>query len=98
MFASMIKLVAKAPKRFVVRAVSSASATNNKQLDPQDEAMLNEQCFLVDENDIVTGQASKRDCHLVQEDGNIPLHRAFSVFLFNQNGDLLLQKRASEKV
>ena len=26
------------------------------------------------------------------------LHRAFSVFLFNSNGDLLLQQRASEKI
>lgn len=27
-----------------------------------------------------------------------PLHRAFSVFLFNQNNELLLQQRASDKI
>lgn len=31
-------------------------------------------------------------------DGNVLLHRAFSVFLFNKRGDMLLQRRASQKV
>lgn len=56
-----------------------------------------ENCILVDENDNNLGSASKRDCHKVV--GNdIKLHRAFSVFLFNKSGDMLLQKRSSHKV
>lgn len=62
------------------------------------EAALNENLFLVDEQDKVVGRATKRECHEVKKCGEILLHRAFSVFLFNGNGDLLLQKRAAEKV
>lgn len=63
----------------------------------QQEAMA-ENCFLVDENDVVTGTASKEFCHRVQKDGTIPLHRAFSLFLFNSKGDLLLQRRSTSKI
>ncbi|KAF2893336.1 hypothetical protein ILUMI_12835 [Ignelater luminosus] len=44
------------------------------------------------------GLLQKKHCHLVQPDGTIPLHRAFSVFLFNKAGHLLLQKRSSQKI
>lgn len=67
-------------------------------LDPTQEELLKEMCFLVDDNDKVIGTASKKECHAVKVDGNIPLHRAFSVFLFDKKGDLLLQKRADTKV
>ena len=53
----------------------------------------NECLILVDENDNETGVLSKAECH----DGEGKLHRAFSVFLFNQDGELLLQQRASGK-
>jgi hypothetical protein len=56
-----------------------------------------ENCILVDENDKKIGFASKRDCHKV-DDNQIRLHRAFSVFLFNKDGDMLLQKRSNHKV
>lgn len=62
------------------------------------EAALDERCILVNDQDYPIGEASKRDCHRVGEDGSIPLHRAFSVFLFNRKGDLLLQKRSANKV
>lgn len=94
MFVSVLRNVA---SQYVKRSFTSAPAANNK-IDLQQEAMLKEKCFLVDNNDNITGAASKRDCHLVQEDGHIPLHRAFSVFLFNNHGDLLLQKRSSGKI
>lgn len=95
MLTTIIKNVS---RNIIKRSISSAPAVNSKPLDPQHEAMLKDQCYLVDENDRVIGTASKKECHLVQEDGNIPLHRAFSVFLFNKKGDLLLQKRSSDKV
>ena len=28
----------------------------------------------------------------------IPLHRAFSIFMFNENNELLIQQRASDKI
>lgn len=61
------------------------------------EIAMEENCILVNENDDYLGPSSKRDCHLVSN-GNIKLHRAFSVFLFNSNGDMLIQKRSSHKV
>jgi len=52
-----------------------------------------EELILVDRDDNELGYASKADAH----DGGGILHRAFSLFLFNDDGKLLLQKRASSK-
>lgn len=52
-----------------------------------------EELILVDENDIETGFLSKAECH----DGVGKMHRAFSVFLFNDAGELLLQQRSDLK-
>lgn len=41
------------------------------------EAALAERCIVINENDHVIGDASKRDCHKVQPDGSFILHRAF---------------------
>ncbi|XP_078034781.1 isopentenyl-diphosphate delta isomerase [Augochlora pura] len=68
------------------------------QVAPLQEAALNERCILVDECDKVIGESTKRDCHTVDSNGHIPLHRAFSVFLFNGKGELLMQKRSANKV
>lgn len=48
--------------------------------------------ILVDEQDNECGQAEKMKAH---REGL--LHRAFSIFIFNQNGEMLLQQRASHK-
>ncbi len=50
--------------------------------------------ILVDENDNETGAMEKVDCHL----GDGILHRAFSVFLFNPDGKLLIQQRSPKKM
>lgn len=68
------------------------------QTAPLQEAALEERCILVDELDKPIGEATKRDCHTVNSKGQVLLHRAFSVFLFNSTGDLLLQKRSANKV
>lgn len=47
----------------------------------------------VDEQDNPIGTAPKLPAH----DGDTRLHRAFSVFLFNKRGELLLQQRAFSK-
>lgn len=52
-----------------------------------------EQLILVDAEDCETGYLSKAECH---DAGGI-LHRAFSVFLFNAQGELLLQQRSASK-
>ena len=52
-----------------------------------------ERLILVNEQDEEIGQLDKGACH----DGEGVLHRAFSVFLFNDAGELLLQQRASGK-
>jgi isopentenyl-diphosphate delta-isomerase len=52
-----------------------------------------EQLILVDAEDNPLGALAKADCH----DGDGILHRAFSIFLFNNAGQLLLQKRSANK-
>jgi isopentenyl-diphosphate delta-isomerase len=52
-----------------------------------------EPLILVDESDREIGHLSKGACH----DGGGVLHRAFSLFIFNPAGDLLLQQRSNEK-
>jgi len=52
-----------------------------------------EELILVDTDDNEAGFLSKAACH----DGAGRLHRAFSLFLFNADGELLLQKRSASK-
>lgn len=52
-----------------------------------------EALILVDEEDREIGFLSKGACH----DGDGVLHRAFSLFVFNPQGELLLQKRSDDK-
>ncbi len=54
--------------------------------------MTEEKVILVNENDQQVGTMAKLEAH---EKG--VLHRAFSVFVFNDNNELMLQKRASHK-
>ena len=60
----------------------------NRVVSSEDEELI-----LVDENDREQGHLSKAACH----DGAGVLHRAFSAFLFNAAGELLLQQRAESK-
>jgi isopentenyl-diphosphate delta-isomerase len=53
---------------------------------------MEEQVILVDENDNQIGVMPKMEAH---EKG--VLHRAFSVFTFNDKGELMLQQRAAHK-
>ncbi|MBL7739710.1 MAG: isopentenyl-diphosphate Delta-isomerase [Chitinophagaceae bacterium] len=54
--------------------------------------MKTEQVVLVNEHDAVTGVMEKMEAH---RKGS--LHRAFSVFIFNCKGEMLLQRRALNK-
>ena len=57
------------------------------------ESTESELLILVDTHDQETGSLGKMECH----DGDGILHRAFSVFLFNDRGELLLQQRSADK-
>jgi isopentenyl-diphosphate delta-isomerase len=54
--------------------------------------MTEEQVILVDENDVQIGLMAKMEAH-----EKAMLHRAFSVFIFNDEGELMLQQRALDK-
>ncbi len=54
--------------------------------------MIEEQVILVDENDNQIGLMPKMEAH-----EKALLHRAFSVFVFNDNNELMLQQRAWHK-
>lgn len=69
------------------------------EIDSTQEKLLEELLIMVDESDAVKGYETKRDCHLkrnIVEHGM--LHRAFSVFLFNKKGELLMQQRSDKKI
>jgi isopentenyl-diphosphate Delta-isomerase len=53
---------------------------------------MNKNVILVNENDEVTGSMEKLEAH---KKGM--LHRAFSIFVFNRRGEMLLQQRANNK-
>ncbi len=54
--------------------------------------MAEEQVILVDENDVQIGLMPKMEAH-----EKALLHRAFSVFVFNDKNELMLQQRALDK-
>jgi isopentenyl-diphosphate delta-isomerase len=58
---------------------------------------FDEPLILVDHQDREIGTTSKLDGHLKSK-ANKHAHRAFSVFLFNEDNKLLLQKRSLKKV
>ncbi|MEV6957774.1 isopentenyl-diphosphate Delta-isomerase [Streptomyces sp. NPDC051207] len=66
-----------------------ATATHSASDGTADAILLE----LVDENGVTTGTAEKLDAHRAPG----LLHRAFSVFLFDERGRLLLQQRARGK-
>ncbi|KAK3944910.1 isopentenyl-diphosphate delta-isomerase [Diplogelasinospora grovesii] len=75
--------------------------TSGEALEGHDEEqirLMDEVCIVTDENDMPIGTASKKLCHLMTNIDKGLLHRAFSVFLFNDKNQLLLQQRASEKI
>ena len=53
---------------------------------------MEQELILVNEKDEMTGTAGKMEVH---QKGL--LHRAFSIFVFNSKGEMLLQQRAINK-
>jgi isopentenyl-diphosphate delta-isomerase len=65
--------------------------------DESQKKSFEESLIMVDEDDNQVSSVSKVDAHLKINKNNLP-HRAFSVFLFNQENKLLLQKRSEKKI
>ncbi|KAL1902598.1 isopentenyl-diphosphate delta-isomerase idi1 [Sporothrix stenoceras] len=75
--------------------------TSGEALEGHDEEqirLMDEACIVLDDNDMPIGKASKKICHLMTNIDRGLLHRAFSVFLFDEQNRLLLQQRATEKI
>lgn len=83
-------------------ATSSSSADSDSQIfeghDEEQIRLMEELCIVLDYNDIPVGAGTKKLCHIMDNINGGLLHRAFSVFLFNEDGKLLLQQRADEKI
>jgi isopentenyl-diphosphate delta-isomerase len=62
-------------------------------LNARNVSFENEKLILVDEGDNIIGYKRKDECH----QGEGILHRAFSIFIFNDKQQLLLQKRSKNK-
>ena len=89
----------------LVSAVSSNLNTNSASLSKygadmdQLDMMESDMLICVDYNDVPIGKMSKKEAHafgLSSPRGFV--HRAFSVFIFNEKGEMLLTKRAASKI
>ena len=68
-------------------------STSTHQRKTEIVSFEDEPLMLVDADDNVIGVLDKAGCH----DGEGQLHRAFSLFIFNPAGQLLIQQRAAGK-
>jgi isopentenyl-diphosphate delta-isomerase len=66
--------------------------------DEEQIRLMDELCIVLDYDDKPLGAGTKKLCHLMEHINAGLLHRAFSVFLFNENNELLIQQRADEKI
>jgi len=79
--------------RFLRKPLPVANLKKLKQLLEQDMVKLDQWVILVDKQDKILGIEEKSKAH----QGRAKLHRAISVQLFNQKGELLIQQRAKTK-
>jgi len=97
-FVEMSAICVLPPVRYLNSEIRSWSAEEAAYDQLQVKYMREEMCITVDQQDNIIGFGSKKECHLNENIDNGLLHRAFSVFLFNKDGKLLLQQRAKEKI
>ncbi|KAJ3323866.1 isopentenyl-diphosphate delta-isomerase idi1 [Boothiomyces sp. JEL0866] len=62
--------------------------------DAEQVRLMGEMCIVVDEQDNVIRPGTKKECHLMANISDGLLHRAFSVFVFNDKNE----QRADEKI
>ena len=78
---------------------NNSSTWTTSDTTTQDQFMQKDTVLVLNEDDVIIGSASKKDSHIFSNDQPRGiLHRAFSVFLFNEKFELLLQQRASSKI
>ena len=89
-----------APAESSTEAPAAAPSTWDGNAMTQDDMMLKDTVLVLDDDDNVIGSESKKGSHLFNaKTQRGVLHRAFSVFLFDEStGELLLQQRASTKI
>ena len=106
----MIKSIVQNPLNIVSTSCRTLSILSNSsnldfldKYDPQQVTLLYEPLMVVNRQDQIIGQVTKKDAHLLSNIEAEPtlIHRAFSFFLFDCTttpSRLILQKRASEKI
>ena len=72
-------------------------ASKLKNLHASQSRQLSDMIIKVNSRDEVIGKIDKLSAHLVSPQNDTP-HRAFSIFLFDQNNRLLMQKRSADKL
>ncbi|EMG48387.1 IDI1 Isopentenyl-diphosphate delta-isomerase [Candida maltosa Xu316] len=85
----------------IPRSADSDNSNNQELFNGHDEEqirLMEELCIVLDNDDKPIGAGTKKLCHIMDNINEGLLHRAFSVFLFNEDGKLLLQQRADEKI
>lgn len=84
---------------FCAKMVKKMVYNMDQQYHPSQTSSFNELVIQIDDNDKNIGYITKKESHLLCNirKHNI-YHRAFSVFMFNQNNELLLQQRAETKI
>lgn len=102
-------ILADFPEVIPLESVSGLSSASSEAVTHGEEAvfeghdseqikLMAENCIVLDYNDNQIGSGTKKVCHLMSNIDKGLLHRAFSVFLFDDQNRLLLQQRASEKI
>ncbi|CAK9441164.1 uncharacterized protein LODBEIA_P50330 [Lodderomyces beijingensis] len=97
-----LKMISGIPRSAGSDTSSMSSSREDQDLfnghDEEQIRLMEELCIVLDYNDKPLGAGTKKLCHIMDNINQGLLHRAFSVFLFNERGELLLQQRADEKI
>ena len=106
----MIRSLVQLPRNLISSfcRTSAAMSTHSNldfldQYDPQQVSLLYEPLMVVDRQDRIIGETTKKDAHLLVNIESEPtlIHRAFSFFLFDSSTSpsrLILQQRAPSKI
>lgn len=82
-----------------IQRTSAKMNSHFSALDPTQASLMMESCIAVDTEDRALHSITKKAAHLLGPAQQLPpLHRAFSVFLFNSDNQLLLQQRSASKI
>lgn len=82
----------------VLSNLSAANMGNQKHYHESQTSTFDEKLVLVDHNDNEIDILDKKTCHLNSYNEKGHPHRAFSLFLFNHNNELLLHQRSKLKI